>query len=472
MSVPEGISEAMASSLSPADSFSNLKSSLISSSSASIPSASSKDPSPRSSLTQAINAASRPYHTQLNRTILARLPLALPPNSSDATVYALGVRHLLPVYHAFETEWAKYVSVEPKTPTMEDFSMEEAVMLSVLIHLNLPALARTDRLRQDVAVLLGVGIGELDSWMMRVSGEEDVVPEELEVDEEQDKVQELNQPIHNQRLDASGMVEEEEGEGVLEEIDPEALDRSSFVPSAPASLCQSRDQLIEHPILHSFLHHIREISAEKPHVLIAYSWVLYMALFNGGRWIRAQLQQARESWNLGLDKHSDSTNETGLSFWYFDGAHDGEDVKDEFKARMRDVEAMLSDEQREDVIREAVVVFRGISRLVEELDEMVGSGTGDADDSEQTHRQAAAKSEVPDDEDYDEEPAMIRSHLLRPRWETPLGYLELLFQVLLPVGLWEVLMLLVRTLQGTTMTVHWPMLRWSGDESINASQSG
>jgi len=38
--------------------------------------------------------------------------------------------------------------------------------------------------------------------------------------------------------------------------------------------------------------HIRKVVAEKPHVLVAYAWVMYMAIFSGGkRFIRAELSK-------------------------------------------------------------------------------------------------------------------------------------------------------------------------------------
>ncbi len=57
--------------------------------------------------------------------------------------------------------------------------------------------------------------------------------------------------------------------------------------SGPPQLRQLRQ-------LQAFLAHIRYSVARRPHVLIAYAWVFYMALFSGGRWIRAQLHGAGE----------------------------------------------------------------------------------------------------------------------------------------------------------------------------------
>jgi heme oxygenase len=105
------------------------------------------------------------------------------------------------------------------------------------------------------------------------------------------------------------------------------------------------------------IEHIEQACTSTPHVLIAYAFVLYMALFNGGRWIRAELLKAQ--WGGGLD------------FWYFPGPDNGEGVKNEFKARLIDVQGLLTVEQRRDIVREAQDIFRNLLVLVEELDGLV-----------------------------------------------------------------------------------------------------
>ena len=132
------------------------------------------------------------------------------------------------------------------------------------------------------------------------------------------------------------------------------------------------------PKLFEFLEHLGQICAVKPHVLIAYAWVMYMALFNGGRWIRAQLIAARESsWDMPdfsrLSGGTDNGASLGLEFWHFSGEQDGDDIKHEFKARLTDIESLLSVEQRQDIVEEAIEIFRRCALLVEELDDVVAS---------------------------------------------------------------------------------------------------
>ena len=130
--------------------------------------------------------------------------------------------------------------------------------------------------------------------------------------------------------------------------------------------------------LHRFLQHIDQACTLKPHTLIAYAWVMYMALFNGGRWIRAQLLAAKtSSWHLPVlesDFESAKADQSlGLAFWHFSGEKDGEDIKNEFKARINDVERLLSAEQKQDIVDEALSIFRYLVLLVGELDEIVAA---------------------------------------------------------------------------------------------------
>ena len=99
---------------------------------------------------------------------------------------------------------------------------------------------------------------------------------------------------------------------------------------------------------------------------------MYMALFNGGRWIRAQLLAARDSaWRNGSDTNSGVGSASGLSFWHFPGNEDGEDLKHAFKARLAAIEGLLTLEERRDILDEAQQIFQNLALLVGELDEMV-----------------------------------------------------------------------------------------------------
>ena len=135
------------------------------------------------------------------------------------------------------------------------------------------------------------------------------------------------------------------------------------------------------PRLHAFTAHIESSVGAKPHLLIAYAWVLYMALFSGGRWMRAKLLAAGasfwdESPHCGGDEKDKCEKDkcgkgSSLSFFHFEGLQDGEDIKQDFKSRLSKAEALLTAEERQDIVREAQDIFRHCVLLVEELDDMM-----------------------------------------------------------------------------------------------------
>jgi hypothetical protein len=155
-------------------------------------------------------------------------------------------------------------------------------------------------------------------------------------------------------------------------------------------------------------------------LLIAYAFVLYMAVFSGGRWIRSVLAGPGEPfWATAAQPHADATlardaaagdqsdlgassssspllsasaldssvyeklrtfslaqqdafEQLGLSFWFFPSLSDGLDVKNEFKRRLERVERLLTGEMRAEVLAEAKRVFVHCEGVVGELDEFVG----------------------------------------------------------------------------------------------------
>lgn len=126
--------------------------------------------------------------------------------------------------------------------------------------------------------------------------------------------------------------------------------------------------------------HILDITTAKPHTLIAYSWIMYMAIFSGGRWVREQLAQAGPSfWQTPETQEGRFGGSAhpvpGFSLFYFEGERDGEDVKAEYKARLEYAEKLLTTRERDEVVREAHVIFERCIQLVVELDERLASGS-------------------------------------------------------------------------------------------------
>jgi heme oxygenase len=249
-------------------------------------------------LSDKINASTRPLHSQLNRLIINRLPLALPH------FYTQGLLHIAPIYITFESLWQSMIHEASQFPT----SLEQARFFSptesesfrqlsnvgdkthcILTRLYLPGLLRTSRLYKDICSLSG-------------NGEQNV-------------------------------------EAELENI---------ALQGAVAG----------------FLKHIRVSIESKPHVLLAYFWVFYMALFSGGRVLRASLQQ------LHVGEPASS-----LQFFNFDGNEDGEDLKREFKNRFLalETENILTVGEKEDIVKEAQEIFNSMIHLVFSLDKICHS---------------------------------------------------------------------------------------------------
>ncbi|KAI1135690.1 heme oxygenase-like protein [Hypoxylon sp. FL0543] len=322
---------------------------------------SSKTEDPRGSpnlpVGEAINIATRSVHTKLNKLIILRLPLTLPPKADDASNYVQGLLHIAPIYITFESLWRTILDSsetedghirntqqgcpEPSdahsTSNAADSKSRPVVsnrIHAVLSSLYIEGLARSDALKRDLMALTGWSTAELTA--------------------------------------------------------------------------QFDERAAESPMLSSVLSHIKRSVTARPHVLLAYAWVLYMALFSGGRFIRASLEHVDASspfWmpfeqesdaelkmpggfpSSGLKRRgSEMPGERPLGFLRFDTPADGEDLKQLFKARVLALttgggaaaeeeagQPRVTAEEREDVVREAQRIFELMLRVVGELDEICGT---------------------------------------------------------------------------------------------------
>lgn len=323
------------------------------------------------SLSEQINAATREYHTSLNRLILQRLPLALPPHASDPAIYITGLLHFATIYITFEELWTQiltphldltskkscdsldlcelenqspFYQSDPKLPKVDVpiFTQKPRAcsrIESILRHLHLPGLSRTERLRADIGNLIHIPRHEVDKKL---------------------------------------------------------------------------DDVLKNGSMSTFLNYIKKSVRKNPHVLLAYSWILYMALFSGGRFLRASLRaagglgasfwsqdfppdfqhydrgEALKTVGLCLDVPESKQNPlgsfhlnsqekinspiiSGLHFFYFVGDADGADIKVEFKKRMKEVETLLTKSEKMDVILEAQYIFKHLIHMVWELDALMGN---------------------------------------------------------------------------------------------------
>lgn len=169
----------------------------------------------------------------------------------------------------------------------------------------------------------------------------------------------------------------------LSQLRPPGLDRTARLKDDLELLSLRTDVntasalgIEQQQMMDNMVHSIRS----KPHVLIAFAWIMYMATFSGGRWIRQQFANAGlEFWTgqqgctvMSLEKQGHrNPNIPSFSFLSFEGEHDGEDIKAEFKARLTGADALLTDKDRHDIVQAARELFDCCITLVGLLDRAV-----------------------------------------------------------------------------------------------------
>ena len=133
----------------------------------------------------------------------------------------------------------------------------------------------------------------------------------------------------------------------------------------------SEDTAEAAPRLEALTRHISEATERKPHLLLAYTWLLYMALFSGGRYIRARLREAGTEFWTGAESEKGGKIDDALSFWTFEGQEDGEDIKADLKQRFAEMEGCLTGQEREEVVQEAKYIMDTMMEVVEEIADTV-----------------------------------------------------------------------------------------------------
>lgn len=262
----------------------------------------------RPSLSAEINRATRKHHTELNRLIIERLPLALPPHATQPDVLGQGLASFAHIFFAFEQVWKTIEDGQHALSKYDPDKSHEYDVVGSLAFLRPSGLARSQALRADLQAIIK----------------------------------------RTRQYVTTRAVGRELGNRVKAQVDA------------------------------------------KPHLLITYAWVMYMAIFSGGRWIRQQLAQAGGDFWVGSDipnwptlpdnelddspevQEEKRSDPPGFSFLYFpESGEDGEDIKAEFKSRLAESEALLTDEERAEVVEAAQGLFDDCIGLVRELDEAV-----------------------------------------------------------------------------------------------------
>lgn len=321
------------------------------------------DGEPRS-LAHSINTAIASSHTKINRLILDRMPLSVPPQADNPSTYITGLVHIGAVYIAFESLWQNSIDVHTEIaplPYKYPFDHDSSISSPdtnhgatppqvterarfILETAYWPNMLRAARVKADIRALTG--------WPAHV------------VDEQ---------------LRSAGAT------GALE----------------------------------VFLAHIKKAIDGKPHLLLAYAYSLYLALLSGGSYIRTELMYLPAEFWLAppdpvrpgmvpcireyggepekLRQRSTIESESGphgpvgedasvtlpLSFLDFDTplGHENprqraKDLKAEFKRRFADAEQGLTEPERRDIVTESVTIFDHLEAVVGQLDKVCSSGAG------------------------------------------------------------------------------------------------
>ncbi|KAK3398907.1 hypothetical protein B0T20DRAFT_351238 [Sordaria brevicollis] len=318
-------------------------------------------PAPQfSHLGDQINAATRSVHTQLNTQIIRRLPLALPPAANTPSTYVSGLLHIAPVYITFETLW--YMILLSHKEQTEKFRSSSPYQ-------NRPASPQPPQ--------------EKDRFLLDPKTSHRV-------------------PFHDG--DDAGLSQRpgtsERIFSILESLRLPGLMRADCLRADIRCLTGWSKEVVDEQIeaaaqggnLKKFVHHIKQSVGESPHVLLAYAWVLYMALFSGGRILRNSLKKAGpEFWKTKCDpimpfnkacaypdkSHATAPISERLRFFHFNTAQDGEDLKREFKRRLVEAEDLLTTSERARIVHEAIHVFENMIALVSQLDHVFLEGTRD-----------------------------------------------------------------------------------------------
>lgn len=105
-----------------------------------------------------VNIACRKQHTELNRLLIQRLPLALPPNQDGPLLFSRGIVPFARIFIFFETEWDLLVRHVQQRPFAADAdaSHDDDSVQTWLANLRPHGLARATRLKDDLKHLRAV----------------------------------------------------------------------------------------------------------------------------------------------------------------------------------------------------------------------------------------------------------------------------------------------------------------------------
>jgi hypothetical protein len=163
----------------------------------------------------------------------------------------------------------------------------------------------------------------------------------------------------------------------LANLRAEGLPRSSRLRNDLTHISEVTGEKLDQRMVKRFRHTTglsKDEIMHSPHLLVAYAWVMYMAVFSGGRWIRQQLSNAGDDfWSLNQQpfqgyKDGKELNTPGFTFLSFNGEEDGEDIKNLFKIHLAEAETLLTPQEKQQIVARAEAIFDDCIGLVHELD--------------------------------------------------------------------------------------------------------
>jgi heme oxygenase len=298
------------------------------------------------------------------------LPLAIPPFANTSSKYVSGLFHITPIYTTFEALWQEIVESTCQNDDPREAFYDNYLQSGDLVPITEKGASQVETINPRTHSLL--------SFLLLPSL--------------------LRSSVLRHDIKALTGTSEDEIEERLEKVS-------------------------KHGNLADFVEHMEESIGRKPHVILAYAWVLYMALFSGGRILRGILQAAsgigRNFWErepspirpldsfdgsrrqlrsdasslaeekrMGRSRTRSLLEETGdgLGFFSFSGTEDGEDIKTEFKKRYAEIELRLTEVEKADIVEESLHVFKFMLGIIDDLDNIVGTSEQDMEAAKSYHK--------------------------------------------------------------------------------------
>ncbi|KAF3393840.1 hypothetical protein F1880_004962 [Penicillium rolfsii] len=253
-------------------------------------------------------------HTSIHRLNLSRIPLCLPPYTDRPSLYSLGLSRYAELFYGIENAWLSLIGDPVDWMSLDtEADVENQISSPEENHDPFPCINAEKRIQTVLRMLY--------------------IPELLRTRALQNDIRfltALHPPSDPVLIHSNNDHDRDSGRRVGQELRYRVRDR--------------------------------------PHILVAYVWIIYSALLYGGRDIRSLLLKAGpDFWGLSVaEMTSHQRLPCPLSFWHID---DDAEVKAKFRVRMTDAERLLSAREQDDVLDEAIRIFQTLEELTRSLDE-------------------------------------------------------------------------------------------------------